>query len=54
MTPTPAPPSMYEFHLEQQKDTRVKELYDYVVSGILPNDEQQAKRYVGRLYILLL
>ena len=53
MTPTPAPPSMYEFHLEQQKDTRVKELYDYVASGIVPNDEQQAKRYVGRLYILL-
>ena len=47
MTPTPAPPSMYEFHLEQQKDTRVKELYDYVASGIVPNDEQQAKKVCG-------
>ena len=48
MTPTPAPPSMYEFHLEQQKDTRVKELYDYVASGIVLNDEQQAKKVCGR------
>ena len=44
MTTTPAQPSMYEFHLEQQKDTGVKELYDYVASGIVPNDEQQAKK----------
>ena len=48
MTSTPAPPNMYEFHLEQQKDTRVKELYDYVASVIVPNDEQQAKKVCGQ------
>ena len=48
MTPTPGPPSMYEFYLEQQKDTRVKELYDYVASGVVPNDEQQAKKVCGQ------
>ena len=48
MTPTPAPASMYEFHLEQQKDNRVRELYDYVASGIVPKDEQQAKKVCGQ------
>ena len=48
MTPTPAPASMCEFHLEQQKDTRVRELYDYVASGVVPKDEQQAKKVCGQ------
>ena len=48
MTSTPPPEHMCEFHLEQQKDTRVKELYDYVASGIVPKDEQQAKKVCGQ------
>ena len=39
---------MCEFHLEQQKDTRVKELYEYVASGVVLNDEQLAKKVCGQ------
>ena len=47
ITLTPPPENMYEFHLEQQKDTKVKELYDCIASGIVPKDEQQAKKVCG-------
>ena len=40
MTPTSAATGICEFHLEQQKDAKVKELYDYVVKGTVPRDEQ--------------
>lgn len=48
MTPTPATNSICEFHLEQKKDIKVKELYDYVARGTMPRDEQQAKKICGQ------
>ena len=45
MTSTPPPENMCEFHLEQQKDTRVKERF---ASGIVPKDEQQPKKVCGQ------
>ena len=48
MTQPPAPASICEFHLEQQKDPKVKELYDYVEKGEVPKDGQQAKKVCGQ------
>ena len=48
MTSNPAATSTCEFHVEQQKDTEVKELYDYVASGTVPKDKQQAKKTCGQ------
>ena len=48
MTQPPAPASICEFHLEQQKDPKVKELYDYVEKGEVSKDGQQAKKVCGQ------
>lgn len=48
MTPSPAATTVCEFHSEQQKDVKVKELYDYVARGKVPEDKQQANKLCGQ------
>ena len=39
---------MTDYHQEQQKDETLRILYDYVVSGSVPSDEQQARKICGK------
>ena len=48
MTHNAATTTTCEFHMEQQKDTKVKVLYDYVASRTVLKDEQQAKKICGQ------
>ena len=37
-----------DFHLEQRKDPKLKELIDYLEKGMLPSGRQEAKRVAAR------
>ena len=39
---------MADYHREQQKDEALKILYDYMVNGSVPPDEQQARKICAK------